>query len=265
MIRTVRKAFQILDLFSIEQPEWGVSEVGRALGIPKSSASHLMSTLARQGVIRRTNKGRYRLGWRLFELGQTLADTTEFRTEARHEMEDLVGAWKETAHLAVLDGMEAVYVEKMQPTPAVKILMTRVGARLPAHCSGVGKVLLAHQHLDKIPEPLLEEPGLPALTPNTITTPGVLADELNMIRARGYAYDKEETMIGLCCVAAPISDVKGEIIASLSLSLPAYRFYSGRDKYTRAVIQAARRISENYGSSQNVPEFWDYKKELQQG
>src|SRR5919107_5652912 len=144
MARNIRKAMKVLDLFSLERPEWGVSEVARALGLPKSTTSELMSSLADQRLLSRIVKGRYRLGWWLFELSQTLLDTTEFRTEARSVMEELVRCWRETMHLAVLDDAQAVYVEKLQPTPAVKIKISRAGARLPAHCSGVGKVLLAH-------------------------------------------------------------------------------------------------------------------------
>src|ERR671932_1514776 len=163
MPRTIKKATQILDLFSLERPEWGVSEVARALRLPKSTTSELMSSLADQRLLSRTVRGRYRLGWRLFELSQTLLDTTEFRTEARKVMEELVRSWRETVHLAVLDGVQAVYLEKLQPRPAVKIRITRAGARLPAHCSGVGKVLLAYNEWEHIAE-LFEDQGMPALT-----------------------------------------------------------------------------------------------------
>jgi DNA-binding IclR family transcriptional regulator len=98
------------------------------------------------------------LGWRLFELSQTLLDTTEFRIQARKVMEELVRCWRETVHLAVLDGVQAVYVEKLQPNPAVKINISRTGARLVAHCSGVGKVLLAYREWEYITE-LFDDQG----------------------------------------------------------------------------------------------------------
>ncbi len=104
---------RVLDLFSLEQPEWGVGEVARRLESPKSTTSELMASLAEERLLTRTAKGRYRLGWQLFELSQTLLDTTEFRTEARELMEELVRSWGETVHLAVLDGVQAVYLEKL--------------------------------------------------------------------------------------------------------------------------------------------------------
>ena len=90
----------------------------------------------------------------MFELSQTLLDTTEFRLQARRVMEELVECWEETVHLAVLDGVQAVYIEKVQPTPAVKIRITRAGARLPAHTSAVGKLLLAHSEWEHVAESL---------------------------------------------------------------------------------------------------------------
>jgi len=175
MSLTIRKVMRVLDLFSLEYPEWGVSEVARALGLPKSSTSELMSSMTDQRLLSRRARGRYRLGWRLFELSQTLLDTTEFRSEARKAMEGLVRCWKETMHLAVLDGVQAVYIEKLQPTPAVKIRITRAGARLPAHSTGVGKVLLAHSEWEYVAE-RLEDQGMPELTPNTITNLDALAE-----------------------------------------------------------------------------------------
>ena len=260
MLRTIKKATQVLDLFSLERPEWGVSEAARALNLPKSTTSELMSSLANQRLLSRTAKGRYRLGWCLFELSQALLDTTEFRTEARRVMEQLVKARGETVHLAVLDGVQAVYVEKLQPTPAVKIKISRAGARLPAHCSGVGKVLLAHCEWEYVAE-LLEDQGLPALTSNTITELDALADELERVRERGCAYDDEETLVGLCCVAAPIYGSKGKVVASVSLSVPAYRFHSKKDEYTAAIFEAARHISESAGAK--LQEYPSYEMEVQ--
>src|ERR671913_2508811 len=100
MLRTIKKATQVLDLFSLERPEWGVSEAARALNLPKSTTSELMSSLANQRLLSRTAKGRYRLGWRLFGLSQTLLDTTGFRIDARRGMEQLVKTRGETGHLA---------------------------------------------------------------------------------------------------------------------------------------------------------------------
>lgn len=260
MSQTLNKAMQVLGLFSLERPEWRVSEVAEAMGSPKSTTSELMSDLADQRLLSRTGRGRYRLGWRLFELSQTLLDTTEFRVEARRVMEELVRSWRETVHLAVLDGVQAVYIEKLQPIPAVKIHISRAGARLPAHCSGVGKVLLAHSDWEYVAE-LLRDQGIPALTSNTITSLDDLAEELERVRERGCAYDLEETLVGLCCAAAPIYSSDGKVNAAVSFSVPAYRFRPRQDEYTEAIRDAARRISKGAGSK--LKEYPGYEMEVQ--
>ncbi len=248
MVLTVEKVVQILELFSKENPEWGVSEVGRALRISKSAASEMMSTMETERLLRRTSRRRYRLGWRFFELSQTLSETTEFRTEARDILEGLMETWNETVHLAVLDGAQSVWVEKLQPTPTVKIPASGVGARLPAHSTAGGRMLLARCEWDQVAESFAHQ-GLPALTPNTITTLDGLKAELEQVGYRGYAIDDEAACVGLCCVAAPVYDDKGEVVAAASLSIPAFRFHEGTEKYVSAVLETADMMSGSKGRS----------------
>ncbi len=251
MRHTVDKAGKVLNLFSFQQPEWGVSEVAKVLELPKSTTSEIMSSLVDQQLLSRTGNGRYRLGWRLFELSQVLLDNTKFCIEARRAMHELIERWGETTHLAVLDGSQVLYVEKLQGTPAVQILLSRIGARLPAHCSGVGKVLLAFQEWNSVIH-ILEEQTLNAYTPNTITAFEKLAIELEQIRKQGYAYDSEEVVLGLCCVAAPIYDLDRKVIAAISLSVPAYRFYPQQAHYTTIIVKTAQSISKNIGFRKKV-------------
>lgn len=246
MRHMMEKVGNVLNLFSFQQSEWGVSEVAKALGLPKSTTSEIMASLAAQCLLTRTDGGRYRLGWRLFHLSQVLLDNTDFCIEARKVMRELVERWGETSHLAVLDEGQVLYVEKLQGTPAVQILLSHVGGRLPAHCSGIGKVLLAHRDCKEVTA-LLEVQGLRAFTPHTITSLDRLAEELEEVRKQGYAYDHEEVALGLCCVAAPIYDLDGHVLAAISLSVPAYRFYPKEDTYTMTIVKAAQRISEALG------------------
>jgi IclR family KDG regulon transcriptional repressor len=246
MLQTVQKAAEVLNLFSIQRPEWGVSELAKALSFPKSSTSALVSTMAEQGLLRRTSAGRYKLGWRVMALSQVLLSTTDFRIEARPIMDSLIGRFGETVHLATLECGQVIYVDKLQGTRAVQVSVTGVGCRLPAHCSGVGKVILADRPWEEVLQ-ILTNRGMPALTANTITTPEAFKAELERVAAQGYAYDMEEAVEELCCVAAPIYDHRGEVVAALSLSIPAYRFQPRQDQYRLAVVGAARQISENLG------------------
>jgi DNA-binding IclR family transcriptional regulator len=162
-------------------------------------------------------------------------------------MHELVERWGETTHLAVLDGMQLLFVEKMQGTPAVQILLSRVGGRVPAYAGAVGKILLATQVPAYTLDCLLEEQELAAFTSNTITDRKQLERELERIRDRGWAYDREEVVQGLCCVAAPICDQNGDVLAAMSLSIPAYRFFAQEDHYTQVILQATQGVSEQLG------------------
>jgi len=246
MLGTVQKVGEVLELFTREHPEWGVSEVAKALAIPKSSAHALLATLAQIGFLKRTREGRYRLGWRILALSQVLLSTSSWREEARRAMEELVARFGETTHLAVLECGRVVYVEKLEGTRAVRVVNTGVGVELPAHCSAVGKVLLAFRPWEEV-ERIMAERGMPAFTPNTITTLDELKTELQAVRERGYAYDIEEVVPELCCVAAPIRDHTGEVVAALSLSVPFYRFQQLKEEYRRSVLEAAHRVSERLG------------------
>lgn len=245
-MQTVHKVGRILNLFCVEKPEWGVSEVARMLECPKSSASAMMSALADQGLLQRTGERRYRLGWRIMGMSRVLLDTTEFRDEARRGMEQLVSSFGETVHLAALERGQVLYVDKLQGTRAVQVAVTAVGGKFAAHASGVGKAILAYRSWEEVAE-ILRREGMPVLTPKTITIPEGFRKELQRVRDRGCAYDLEEGVPELCCVAAPIQDHTGEVVASMSLSVPAYRFWDGEERYRQTLIKTCRQVSRNLG------------------
>jgi DNA-binding IclR family transcriptional regulator len=233
-------------LFSVERPEWGVSEVSKALDFPKSSASAMMSALAEQGLLRRTSERRYRLGWQIMAMSKVLLATTGFHEEARRAMEYLVSVFGETVHLAALERGQVIYVDKMQGTKAVQVAVTAVGNKFSAHASAVGKAILAHRPWEEVVE-ILEREGMRARTPNTITTLEEFREEMERVRKQGCSYDREEGLMELSCVAAPIRNHTGEVVASMSLSVPTYRFEVNRERYRDAIIATVREVSRNLG------------------
>lgn len=245
-MQTVQKVGRLFNLFCVEQPEWGVSEAAQALGCPKSSMSTLMRTLADQGLLYRTSERRYRLGWRIMAMSRILLETTEFSKEARQAMEHLVSLFGETTHLAALERGQVIYVDKLQGTRAVQVAVTAVGSRFMAHGTAVGKALLAYRPWEEVVE-ILKAQGMPQLTPNTICTQEAFREELERVRKRGFAYDLEEGMQELCCVGAPIRDYTGEVVASMSLSIPAYRFWPSEEKYRNSLLVAVRQVSQKLG------------------
>ena len=246
MLQTIQKAGELLALYDRDHTEWGVREAASKLKIAKSSAHDLMSSLAELGFLNRTEENRYRLGWRLVTLSETLLATTELRKEARPVMEELAARYQETVHLAVLDGTQAVYVDKLEGRQAVRVELTSLGARLYAHCSALGKVLLAYRSEEEV-KYIIETAGLPRFTDNTITEEEDLLQNLIKIRKQGYAYDMEEILLDLCCVGAPIYNYTGQVIAAISMSIPAYRFRRSQTKYREAIVRTAKIISERLG------------------
>ena len=254
MLQTIQKAGEVLALFDREHTEWGVREVAAKLKVAKSSAHDLMSSLAKLGFLNKTEDNRYRLGWRLVTLSETLLATTELRKEAHPVIEDLASQYQETVHLAVLDDTQAVYVDKLEGRQAVRVELTSLGARLYAHCSALGKVLLAYQD-EKEVKRIIQTAGLPRFTEHTITDEEELLQNLARIRKQGYAYDLEEILPDLCCVAAPIYEYSGRVIAAISMSIPAFRFRRSQTEFRDGVMRAAKKISKRlgyYGSAQKV-------------
>jgi len=246
MRQIVDRVGSILSLYSFDRPEWGVSEMSARLGLPKSTVSELMASLASQGIVERTPKARYRLGWRLFELNHVLLESTPLVRESRREMQELVERHGESSHLMVLERARVVIVEKMQATFAAQILMSRVGLRLPAHCSACGKLLLAYRAWPEVMQ-MFDNVELERLTPATITSLPSLRDALQAIRDTGLAYDREEIVPGLSCVAAPIRGERGDVVAAISVSVPTYRFAGEEAGYARMIAEAARRVSRRLG------------------
>lgn len=246
MLQTLQKASEVLALYDREHTEWGVREVAEKLKMAKSSAHDLLASLAQIGFLNRTEEGRYRLGWRLVTLSETLLATTELRQEARPVMEALAAQYKETIHLAVLDDKQAVYLDKLEGQQAVRVELTSLGTRLYAHCSAVGKILLAFSPEDEVRR-IIKMSGLPRFTPNTITDEEELCQALAKIRKQGFAYDLEEILPDLCCVGAPIYDHNGQVIAAISMSVPAYRFRRSQTELREAIIRTAKIISQHLG------------------
>ena len=250
MLHTIEKASQVLSLYDRDHTEWGVRQVAERLGLAKSSAHDLLTSLAEIGFLSKTEEGRYQLGWRLVVLSETLLATTELRCEARPIMEEIAAQYQETIHLAILDDTKVVYIDKLEGKQAVRVDITSLGTRLYAHCSALGKVLLAFRPIEDVRR-IIQVEGMPRFTANTITDLETLEQALQKIRKQGYAYDEEEIVPDLCCVGAPVRNYTGHVIAALSMSVPAFRFRRSEANLRKAVVSAARSIAERLGYYEN--------------
>lgn len=231
------KVFLILDCFRSGEATLTLTELANRSGVPKSTVHRLTATLVEWGALERVY-GEFRLGLRLFELGGMVPRWHIVREAALPFMEDLFESTHETVHLGILDGSHVVYLEKIRGHRAPPII-SRCGGRLPAHCTGIGKALLAFAS-DEMREFALAEP-LQSCTPHTITQPSVLRAELDATIARGYAIDREEVTLGLQCVAAPVLNHRGQSVAALSVTVPTARFDA--ERLAPAVRTAARGLA----------------------
>jgi len=245
-VPAVLRSLQILELLAGEKKRWTTMEVSRKLKIPKSTTSYLLHTLLARGYLVREQEGVYRLGMKLLALGGQALRGTEVREVALPILRRLTAETQTTAHLAVLEGGEAVYIERV-PSPGFIQIDTWVGRRMPLHSTSVGKALAAFLPQEEA-ESLFQTAGLPRFTPRTITTLPRLRQELRRIRETGVAIDNEENTPGVRCVAAPIFGSSGRVVAALSLTGPVQQITEERvGKIVEKVKEAARQLSQTLG------------------
>lgn len=220
-----------------------VTELSSELGYSKGTIhSHLATLLNREYVAKRGNV--YRLGLRFLKLGQVVADRIEFYDIIKEELEDMVEQCGELSQFAIEEHGKAVYLHKAEGDKAVQTAST-VGAREYMHCIALGKAILAHMPEERVDE-IIDTHGLPKYTERTITSQPELKDELQEIRERGYAYDDEEKIDGLRCVAAVVKP-HDELIGAVSVSGPASRMEGKRyrEEIPNLVTRAANVIEIN--------------------
>jgi DNA-binding IclR family transcriptional regulator len=242
MLGTVNKAGRVLELFTSTKSEWGVTEVARALNMPKSSAHSLLTALAATNLLGRTGDNRYKLGWRVLSLSRTLLDSSDVRMHAQPALHTLAHRYGVTAHVATLDDGEVTYIDKVEAGGTVPILVSGVGRRLPAHSTALGKVLLAYESAGTL-EQLFGTRGLEPMTDQTITSPRALHAELEAVRRQGWARADEEIVEGLVCYAAPIVDPELGIEAAVSVSVSVEEDRARPDRYVRLAIAAATQVT----------------------
>jgi DNA-binding IclR family transcriptional regulator len=216
-VQSVARALGILELLARENREVTLTEIAEKMGWPKSTAHGLLATLRDYRFVEQSaQSGRYHLGVRLFEFGHLVAKSWDIRAVALPQMQRLNQEYGEMVQLATEDNGEVLYIEKVESRHFLRIV-SEEGARLPMHCSALGKVLLAHKTPAEAKR-ILAMKGMPRVTRWTITDPAAMDKELTKIRTLGYAIDDREIMEGLRCVAVPIRDSKGAVRHAISVS-----------------------------------------------
>ena len=242
MLQTIQKIGPLLDLFTVDRPEWGVSDAAEAIGMPRSSTHALLTSLVETGLMTSPGRGRYRLGWRIVELYETMRAGLDVRSAAAPVLTTLNEETGETVNLAVLDRGEVLYLDRVSARVQVSVHGLRPGTRLQPNGSALGKVLLAFSNPVEV-ERILRTKPLKRFTPLTITDPDVMLTALHEIRQSGVAFEDGEVVADVACVAAAVKDPHGSAIAAVSVSVPAPRMRKNRASLTKSVRSAAAEIS----------------------
>ncbi len=245
-VRALERGLLVLETLS-EGEGRALSDIARQTKLTCSTTLRLLETLRGRGYVDQDEQtGRYRLGAGALSIGASYFSNLPFVGLGVAAMQRLVAATGETSNLAVLSGVQVVYVHQVESPRSVR-MFTQLGARAPVYCTGVGKVLLAWSPPDRVKQ-LLAGVKFEAFTTNTIRTLTGFLSELTKVQRQGYAVDDEERELGVRCVTAPVRNARGEVVAALSVSAPAERLPKKlMAPYAREVRGAADEISARLG------------------
>jgi DNA-binding IclR family transcriptional regulator len=217
-VQSIDRALDIIEALSTERKGLGVTELSRRIGLHKSTAHRLLSTLARRAYVTKRADGGYQLGLKLIEAVSCYINSLELQTEARPYAAQITAELGLTAHIGILEGDQVVYIERLDVFSGIK-LYSQIGLRRHAYCSSLGKCLLSGFGKEEL-EHILINCSFNRFTPNTLPSFEALYKELKKVRAQGYAVDNLEYSLNNRCIGAPIYDYRGEIIAAISASGP---------------------------------------------
>ena len=246
-IGSVIKAIEILEELAESEKGLGLTEISSRLNYGVSATYHLLNTLKLHNIIEQNKKTKkYRIGVGLFRISSKAKSQYSLANLAMPFLDKLRAIVDETSNLLVLDGYEVLYIAQSESTKLLK-MFTQLGAKAPLYCTGGGKAILAYKPLS-FQELALSKINFIKYTENTIVTADGLRKEFETIKKQGYSIDNEEREEGITCVAAPIFDCYGEVIAAVSISGPSYRIKEkDLNSIISSVVLTAKEISANLG------------------
>jgi len=245
-VQSVDRVLDIIEVLSTEQDGLGVTTIANKVGLHKSTAHRLLTTLANRGYVAKTGEGNYKIGLKLIEAVSCYINSLELQTEARPYLMQLTGELGLTSHLGILDRDMVVYIEKMDVVSSIR-MYSQIGLRMHSYCSSLGKCLLSNYSKEEL-NGIMKDCSFIKFTNNTIGSMEELHKEINKVRKQGWAMDNEEYEIGHRCIGAPIYDYKGDIIAAISASGPKNLIKDDRiQDVANAVKKAAIELSRSMG------------------
>lgn len=248
-IQVIERMMTLLDALARYDTPASLKQLALETDLHPSTAHRILAAMTHAGFAERARNGNYRLGIRLLELGNLVKSRLDVRAAALPLMESLHRQIGESVNLGVRQGDEIVYIERTSSGRSTVRAVHLVGARAPLHVTAVGKLYLAAETPQAVAD-YAERTGLPGLTANSLTTLAMLTHELERVRRQGVAGDNEEIEPGLRCIAAPVHDDTGQLVAGLSVSAPAERHSL---EWAALVKQAADTISAHLGCPRAAP------------
>lgn len=254
--QSVEKVFQIIEVMAENKGLMRLQDISAKVGLPASTALRYLNTLQSfHYVIQDVDTLKYSLTLKFAHIGSLVSSQISIRDVARSYLVDLSKKCDESACLAVEENMEVIYIDVVDGPDSMLKTMQRIGKRAPLHTTGVGKLLLLNYD-DKQIDMMISKKGLPATTEKTITNKKDLMKELSKVKLQGYALDDEECEMGARCIAAPIRDYTGNIIAGISISGPAIRMTWDKIEIIKEYIKdAAKEISKIMAYKDNKSEI----------
>ena len=246
-VQSIDRALRLLDVICTADRPISLADASARVKLHKPTAHRLLQSLGQHGLVTQDAESKaYRPGLKLFELSHEVLRHMELRTQALPELAELSRRTNETVHLAVLDEGDVIYIDKEESQHTIR-MFSAIGKRGPAHCTGVGKVLLASLPPDEL-QRVVAVKKLKRFTTRTITTVAGLKRELSLIRERGYAIDDTEHEAEIRCAACPVRDHTGRVVAAVSLTAPTLRMSRDRiEAMAPLVREYADRVSRKMG------------------
>lgn len=250
-VQTLDRAFDILELLATEKNGLGVTEIGNRIGLHKSTVHRLLTALGERGYVEKNMEyGTYQLGLKVVEISSIHLNSIELKTEAAPYLRKLAAESTQPVHLATLVGDEVIYIEKVETFNTIR-MYSQIGRRVPIHCSAVGKALMIGLQDSEI-EKMLHNRELQKYTEKTINDLENILQQVREARGRGWAIDDEEHEAGIRCIAAPIYDYRGKVIAAVSTSGPSHIIAREKDEeISQYVVRTAKEISKRMGYNSN--------------
>ena len=247
LVKSLDRALDILERIIEHDKPLGITEISQGTDLHKSTVYRLVDTLCYRGYLSQDPEtGKYKIGMKFFELGSRVINNLDLRTQAKPYLNELEDKTGETVHLGVLEDTEMIYIDKVESRKTIR-MESHVGKRVHTHNTALGKVTLAHLSREEV-DRIIDKAGLPEYTENTITKEEELKTELEKVYDQGFALDDEESEKGIRCIAGPIFDHDGELIAAFSISGPANRMTKDKiEQIQETVKDYSLRISRAFG------------------